>query len=149
MFRFTAYWIAFGPHGPRALPPPDQGRKVALGTAIGVLVSAVLFFGIRAFAGPPPKTMTKEWQEASNEYLKVQSKRSCILKALFMKILLTTCLLVNRARSQIPSRVSRPRATRARAWFSHRRRGSRHYSTDLSFVNRINFRVMEIGPCTR
>ena len=29
---------------------------------------------MRAFARPPPRTMTKEWQEATNEYLKVRSK---------------------------------------------------------------------------
>lgn len=40
-------------------------------TAIGVGISAALFYGIHAFARPPPRTMTKEWQEATNEYLKV------------------------------------------------------------------------------
>jgi hypothetical protein len=42
-------------------------------TTIGVVISAVLFFGIHSFARPPPRTMTKEWQEATNEYLKVCS----------------------------------------------------------------------------
>lgn len=69
----TAYWIAFGPHGPRSLPPPGQGQKVLLGTFIGVVASAVIFFGLRAFGGPAPHTMNKEWQEASNEYLKVSA----------------------------------------------------------------------------
>ncbi|KAI5923783.1 cytochrome c oxidase subunit IV [Camillea tinctor] len=68
----AAYWIAFGPHGPRAQAPPDEGRKVALYTAIGVLVSFVIFAGARAFGGAKPSTMTKEWQEASNEFLKNQ-----------------------------------------------------------------------------
>ncbi|KAI1213645.1 cytochrome c oxidase subunit IV [Annulohypoxylon truncatum] len=68
----AAYWIAFGPHGPRAAPPPDEGRKVALYTAVGVLASFVLFATMRAFGGPAPSTMTKEYQEASNEYLKAQ-----------------------------------------------------------------------------
>lgn len=67
----TAYWIAFGPHGPRALPPPDEGKKVFLYTLAGLGVSVVIFAILRSFAKPPPHTMTKEWQEASNEYLKV------------------------------------------------------------------------------
>lgn len=68
----AAYWIAFGPHGPRAVPAPDEGRKVALYTALGVFASFVLFATMRSFAGPPPSTMTREYQEASNEFLKGQ-----------------------------------------------------------------------------
>jgi len=30
-------------------------------------VASLLFFGIREFAPPPPRTITKEWEEASNE----------------------------------------------------------------------------------
>ena len=69
---FTAWWIAFGPHGPRAEDPPGEWTKIWLYTAVGCIVSGVLFFGIHAFARPPPRTMTKEWQEATNEYLKVR-----------------------------------------------------------------------------
>ncbi|GAP92883.1 putative cytochrome c oxidase polypeptide 5 [Rosellinia necatrix] len=68
----AAYWIAFGAHGPRALPPADENRKVALYTAIGILVSLALFATVRAFAGPAPSTMTREYEEASNELLKSQ-----------------------------------------------------------------------------
>ncbi|KAK4250167.1 cytochrome c oxidase [Corynascus novoguineensis] len=68
----AAYFVAFGPHGPRALDPPGEGSKVALYTAIGLGFSLLLFAGIRSFAKPPPHTMTKEWQEATNEYLKAQ-----------------------------------------------------------------------------
>lgn len=68
-----AYWIAFGPHGPRSLPPPDEGKKVALGVAVGILASLALFSTSRLFAKPAPHTMNKEWQEAANEYLKVRS----------------------------------------------------------------------------
>jgi len=70
--RKAAYWIAFGPHGPRKLPEPGENMKVFGWTAVGVGVSFVVFFIIRSFAGPPPSTMTKEWQEATNEYLKEQ-----------------------------------------------------------------------------
>ncbi|KAI0137175.1 cytochrome c oxidase polypeptide V [Xylariales sp. AK1849] len=68
----AAYWIAFGPHGPRAQPPADEGRKVALYTLIGIGVSFAIFATVRMFAKPPPSTMNKEYQEASNEYLKGQ-----------------------------------------------------------------------------
>ncbi|RYP51276.1 hypothetical protein DL768_003373 [Monosporascus sp. mg162] len=68
----AAYWIAFGPHGPRAQAPPDEPRKVAMYTAIGVLFSFAIFATMRAFGGPAPRTMNKEYQEASNEFLKNQ-----------------------------------------------------------------------------
>lgn len=67
----TAYWISFGPHGPRALPPPGEGKKIFLYTMIGCGVSFALFATARIFAGPAPPTMTKEYQEASEEFLKV------------------------------------------------------------------------------
>jgi len=67
----TAYYIAFGAHGPRALPPPGEGWRVAGYTAVGVAVSFALFVTLHMFARGPPSTMTKEYQEATNEYLKV------------------------------------------------------------------------------
>jgi len=39
---------------------------------IGVGVSFVLMWFARTFAGGPPATMTKEYQEQTNEYLKVR-----------------------------------------------------------------------------
>ncbi|KAH8657118.1 cytochrome c oxidase subunit IV family [Tricladium varicosporioides] len=69
----AAYYIAFGAHGPRALPPPGEGWKVAAYTAIGVGVSLAFFVVIRMFAGPSPGTMNKEYQEATNEYLRAQN----------------------------------------------------------------------------
>lgn len=68
----AAYWIAFGPHGPRAAPAADEGRKVALYTALGIFVSFAAFATMRSFAGPAPGTMNREYQEASNEFLKNQ-----------------------------------------------------------------------------
>lgn len=65
----TAYWIAFGPHGPRAQDPPGTGAKVAWGVALGLAASFGLFAVIRLFANPAPYTMTKEYQEQSNEFL--------------------------------------------------------------------------------
>jgi cytochrome c oxidase subunit 4 len=71
MFLCLAYWIAFGPHGPRALPPPGEGWKVASYTAIGLAVAFGIVVALRFAARDPPSTMTKEYQEATNEYLKV------------------------------------------------------------------------------
>jgi len=69
----AAYWIAFGAHGPRALPPPGEGWTVLGYTAIGILVSFGIFAAARMAAKPPPGTMNKEYQEQSNEYLKNQN----------------------------------------------------------------------------
>lgn len=69
----AAYYLAFGPHGPRAQAPPGEGLKVAGYTALCVGVSFVIFCMIRALARPPPSTMTKEYQEATNEYLRSQN----------------------------------------------------------------------------
>jgi len=66
----AAYYIAFGAHGPRALPPPGENTKVFVYTLVGVLAAGALFVGTRSFARGSPRTMTKEWQEASNEYFK-------------------------------------------------------------------------------
>ncbi|MCJ1442164.1 MAG: Cytochrome c oxidase subunit 5A [Stictis urceolatum] len=71
--RKAAYWIAFGPHGPRAMPPPGEGWKVFWYTMAGLGVSFAFFVAIKAVAGGDPPTMTKEWQEATNEYLKGQN----------------------------------------------------------------------------
>ncbi|KAL5114207.1 Cytochrome c oxidase subunit 5B, mitochondrial [Pleosporales sp. CAS-2024a] len=69
----AAYYIAFGPHGPRRPPPPDEGRNVFFISA-GVICAAFAVFAFtRMFASPiRPRTMTKEWQEATEEYMKAQ-----------------------------------------------------------------------------
>ncbi|KAG9242245.1 mitochondrial cytochrome c oxidase-like protein subunit V [Calycina marina] len=69
----AAYYIAFGNHGPRATAPPGEGRTIFLQVMAGLAASFVLFATIRMFAGPAPSTMNKEWQEATNEYLKAQN----------------------------------------------------------------------------
>lgn len=69
--EMTAYWIAFGPHGPRSEAAPGENWKVFRYTMYGVVASGLLFYFTRVFAGPQPKTMSREWQEASNEYMKV------------------------------------------------------------------------------
>ncbi|QSZ32686.1 hypothetical protein DSL72_002265 [Monilinia vaccinii-corymbosi] len=69
----AAYYIAFGAHGPRAQTPPGEGWKVFGYTLSGVGISLALFLFIRMFAKGSPSTMNKEWQEATNEYLKAQN----------------------------------------------------------------------------
>ncbi|KAG2052763.1 COX4, subunit IV of cytochrome c oxidase [Suillus hirtellus] len=64
----AAYYVAFGPHGPRApVSPPGQGFKVFLGTMGLVGVAGLLTLVIRSQSPPPPKTITREWEEASNQ----------------------------------------------------------------------------------
>ncbi|KIM36440.1 hypothetical protein M413DRAFT_449151 [Hebeloma cylindrosporum] len=64
----AAYFVAFGPHGPRTpTSQPGEGLKVFLSVAGLVGVTVILHQVIRAFGKPPPKSMSKEWQEASNE----------------------------------------------------------------------------------
>ncbi|KAF2238409.1 cytochrome c oxidase polypeptide 5 [Viridothelium virens] len=69
----AAYWIAFGPHGPRAGTPPGENWKVFSYTLVLLAVATGVFALTRHFARPPPKTMTKEYQEQTNEYLKSQN----------------------------------------------------------------------------
>ncbi|KAG0072924.1 Cytochrome c oxidase subunit 5A [Linnemannia elongata] len=65
----AAYWVAFGLHGARTpLTGPGHALKVAAGTTAVVGAAGALFLWIRSKGGEKPTTMTKEWQEASNEY---------------------------------------------------------------------------------
>lgn len=68
----AAYWIAFGPHGPRAETPKGEGTRVTIQVIKYLLISTAVFYACRALANPPPPTMTKEWQEATNEYALVR-----------------------------------------------------------------------------
>jgi len=64
----AAYYVAFGPHGPRTpSSQPGDNFKIFGATAALVGVAGALFYAVQAFSQPPPKTMSKEWQEASNE----------------------------------------------------------------------------------
>lgn len=82
MHHSTAYWIAFGPHGPRAVDPPGTNARIAWGVAIGLAASFTIFAAIRLAAKPEPHTMSKEYQEASNELLIV----SCELARLILSV---------------------------------------------------------------
>ncbi|KAI5298728.1 alpha subunit of pyruvate dehydrogenase, partial [Ascosphaera pollenicola] len=65
------YWISFGPHGPRAEPVKGEGWKQFREVAKYLLITGAIFYGVRSMANQEkPKTMTKEWQEKTNEYAK-------------------------------------------------------------------------------
>ena len=72
----AAYWIAFGPHGPRAEAPPGESTKIFTYTVLGVAASLVIFLTTHHLANPPPSTLTKEWEEATNEYFKVRPNQT-------------------------------------------------------------------------
>jgi cytochrome c oxidase subunit 4 len=55
------------------MDPPGTNAKIAWGVAVGLGVSFSLFALTRYFANPAPHTMTREWQEASNERLLVRA----------------------------------------------------------------------------
>ncbi|THU96937.1 cytochrome c oxidase subunit IV [Dendrothele bispora CBS 962.96] len=64
----AAYYVSFGPHGPRApVSKPGDNFKIFLATSALVGVTGVLFMAIRSISPEPPRTLNKEWQEASNE----------------------------------------------------------------------------------
>ncbi|KAL8939071.1 MAG: hypothetical protein Q9211_002910 [Gyalolechia sp. 1 TL-2023] len=69
----AAYWIAFGPWGPRAVPPPGEGRIIFGQVLLAVAIATVIFAIERQFARAPPKTMSAQYQAMTNEYLKRQN----------------------------------------------------------------------------
>lgn len=67
----AAYYISFGEWGPRKpLHAPGDVAKVVWGTIGGIALGVGLFGFTRLFAADPPSTLNREWQEASDEYLK-------------------------------------------------------------------------------
>ncbi|KAG9291159.1 hypothetical protein G9A89_013031 [Geosiphon pyriformis] len=67
----AAYYVAFGPHGPRKpLHGSNHGIKVSIGV-IGCLLAGVgLFYYIESLVPEKPRTLTREWEEATNERLR-------------------------------------------------------------------------------
>ncbi|CAE6461110.1 unnamed protein product [Rhizoctonia solani] len=68
----AAYFVAFGPHGPRTpVTPPGQTMKVITGTLAVFALAGGAFGLIRAYenytGGPTPHTFSKEYQQAMNE----------------------------------------------------------------------------------
>ncbi|KZV87386.1 COX4-domain-containing protein [Exidia glandulosa HHB12029] len=74
----AAYYIAFGPHGPRKpLNPPGTNWQIFFGTVGLIGLSISIFLVIRSFAPPPVRTMTKEWQEETNR-IAIENKQDPI-----------------------------------------------------------------------
>ena len=63
-----AYYIAFGAHGPRAQAPKGEGLRIFFKVLQLTTASVAIFYTVHYFAGKQPGTMSKEWQEATNEY---------------------------------------------------------------------------------
>ncbi|KAH3901294.1 probable Cytochrome c oxidase polypeptide 5A, mitochondrial [Saccharomycodes ludwigii] len=67
----AAWYISYGSWGPRrpVYAKGDAGY-IAKGVVVGLLVSLAIFAGLRQLAAPQSKTLNKEWQLKSDEYLK-------------------------------------------------------------------------------
>lgn len=91
---------------------------------IGVAAAGGIFAVTRYFARGPPHTMTREYQEASDEYLKVGSNHSRELSRHWRTNrcevcdALTAYLHFNRAKTSSLSLVFLPRTGRVASWFS-------------------------------
>ncbi|KAG9040242.1 Cytochrome c oxidase subunit 5A [Tulasnella sp. JGI-2019a] len=67
----AAYYISFGPHGPRKpIDAPGAQWKIFMLTTGIVGAATAAFLLIRSDAPPAPKSMSKEWQLAANEKAK-------------------------------------------------------------------------------
>ena len=66
-----AYFVAYGPHGPRKpVVPPGQTLRVVLGTVVFVSIGIGLFAATRQLAAPAPKTLEPEYREQMNQRAK-------------------------------------------------------------------------------
>lgn len=67
----AAWYISYGSWGPRKpVHPEGEGAKILYGVAGVVAVAGILFGVARLFSEGLGPTMTREWQEASDEILK-------------------------------------------------------------------------------
>ena len=145
----TAYWIAFGPHGPRAEAPPGESTKIFTYTAISIAVASVIFYATHAMARGPPPTMTKEWQEKTNEYFQVRSVSIPNLVPTLLTLIPTIGEENGTHHRRRPRRLPRqrpdPKSTRSpsphakvegvdrlRHWLGFDHNSSLHYSVELA-----------------
>ena len=104
--------------------------KIFLKVTQLTIASVLVFYAIHYFAKPQPKTMSKEWQEASNEYARVcllsldvemiplaASESLGFLRTMSIELDrdMLTYVFSNSPRRSTPSTASARRATRARA----------------------------------
>jgi cytochrome c oxidase subunit 4 len=67
----AAWFISYGSWGPRRpVHAKGDAGKIATGVFVGLGVSLAIFLAIRSAAPAPPKTLSREWQDQSDEYLK-------------------------------------------------------------------------------
>lgn len=67
----AAWYISYGAWGPRRpIHPKGEAGKIATGVFVGLAISGAIFGLIRINSPDAPKTMNREWQEQSDEYLK-------------------------------------------------------------------------------
>lgn len=67
----ASWYISYGEWGPRRpVHAKGDAAYIAKGVAAGLAISLCLFALVRQFAADAPKTMNKEWQLKSDEYLK-------------------------------------------------------------------------------
>jgi hypothetical protein len=153
-----AYWIAFGPHGPRAETPKGEGWKVFSKVVQLVAVSVAVFYFTRLFAKPPPRTLTKEWQEASNEYAKVRQDLWSSLPIVSHRA--DHCLFINRKRRLNPLPGSAARPTRVLVTFRARPPNLHKYDQErMEWTDKVGsrtcpssrryLRYLEAGCCGR
>lgn len=97
--------------------------------------SLAIFYAIHLFARPLPRTMTKEWQEATNEYAKVRIALLS-LPRLFPVDALLTDHDPNSGRRSNPSPVSAARDTAARVTSRAPRPRGRRWDPEIGRKNR-------------
>ncbi|POY72958.1 putative Cytochrome-c oxidase [Rhodotorula taiwanensis] len=68
----AAYYVAFGPHGPREPIQAETGKTV-VGVTAAVAVAGLIFYFVRKGGKETPATLTREWQEAADERLREQN----------------------------------------------------------------------------
>lgn len=67
----AAYYISFGEWGPRKpLHAPGEAQFIVMTVAGCMVASMVIYLGITSFGAKGPSTLNREWQDASDEYLK-------------------------------------------------------------------------------
>ncbi len=67
----AAWYISYGAWGPRTpIHKPGDVKFIILGTLAGLAAALALFASVRTFGGEEPKTLSREWQEETNKYLK-------------------------------------------------------------------------------
>jgi len=69
----AAYYVSFGPHGPREpIVPPGSNIKIFFGTIAAMVAAVGVFAAVRSQGPPKIHTITKEWEEATEQMKKDQ-----------------------------------------------------------------------------